>query len=421
MFVDTPASIAILGAGPIGLEAALYARYLGYKVELLERGRVCDSVLRWGHVRLFSPFGMNASPLGLAALAAQDESFAPPGEDELLTGRQWAERYLLPLARSDLLADCVQENTRVLAVSRSDCLKGEFVGEPERAASKFRLLLEDASGERFAEADVVIDTTGTYGQHNWLGRGGIPAAGECDAEAVVEYGLPDVLDSHKETYAGRHTLVVGGGYSAATSVVDLAELASQSPGTRVTWVTLHKENSSASVHYPRIENDRLPARDELARRANELAAAGSTVTHLAGTTVESVRAETNPQRFTVRLTGEHAGEQAFDRVIANVGYRPDTSLYEELQVHTCYASGGPMKLAAALLGETSADCLDQSAHGPQTLVTTEPNFYILGSKSYGRGSNFLVSIGLAQVRELFSLIAGREDLDLYATAKATFI
>src|SRR3989442_1745674 len=39
-----------------------------------------------------------------------------------------------------------------------------------------------------------------------------------------------------------------------------------------------------------------------------------------------------------------------DRIIGNVGYTPDTNLYRELQVHECYASLGPMKLAAALAG-----------------------------------------------------------------------
>ena len=51
-----------------------------------------------------------------------------------------------------------------------------------------------------------------------------------------------------------------------------------------------------------------------------------------------------------------------ETVITNVGYRPDTSLYQELQVHQCYATEGPMKLAAALLsssGANSVDCLAQ--------------------------------------------------------------
>ena len=43
-----------------------------------------------------------------------------------------------------------------------------------------------------------------------------------------------------------------------------------------------------------------------------------------------------------------------DRVVANVGFRPDASLYQELQVHQCYASEGPMKLAAALLYHSTA-------------------------------------------------------------------
>jgi hypothetical protein len=95
-------------------------------------------------------------------------------------------------------------------------------------------------------------------------------------------------------------------------------------------------------------------------------------------------------------------------VIANVGYRPDRSLYEELQVHECYASQGPIKLAAALLGETSTDCLDQDDHAPETLVNPEPGFFILGAKSYGRDSRFLINMGLKQIDEVKSLLMKAE-------------
>ena len=92
MAVDTPARIVILGAGPVGLEAGLYARYLGYEVEIIERGQVADHVRRWGHVCLATPFRMNRSTLGLAALAAQDSGFRPPEHDALLTGHDWVRR-----------------------------------------------------------------------------------------------------------------------------------------------------------------------------------------------------------------------------------------------------------------------------------------------------------------------------------------
>src|SRR5205085_8184401 len=98
----------------------------------------------------------------------------PPTADAFLSGREFVERYCLPLARTDLLADSLHEEVEVLAVSRGDLLKSDLGGE-ERAESNFRLLLSaqaggrEVAGEKIATADVVIDATGTYGQHNWLG------------------------------------------------------------------------------------------------------------------------------------------------------------------------------------------------------------------------------------------------------------
>ncbi|MBW3596649.1 MAG: monooxygenase [Planctomycetes bacterium] len=417
MAVDTPARVAILGAGPVGLEAALYARYLGYDVDLYDRGRAADHVRRWGHVRMFSPFHMNCSTLGLAALKAQDAGYQPPGDEKLLTGREWVERYLEPLARSDLVADHLREATTVKAVGRDWLTKMELPGEEERGDEMFRLLVSDAAGERIEFADVVIDASGVYGNPNWLGQGGLPAIGECDARPHIEYELPDVLGADRERYAGKRILVAGAGYSAATTVCSLAELTRQAPGTDVVWITRRPaEGGPVSL----IADDRLPERNRLAAAANELASGGSQfIQHVAGAAVDRVRYDPEADRFHVAL-GFHddaADEQSFDRIIANVGYRPCLDVCRELQVHVCYATEGPMKLAAALLGKSSADCLDQPATGPQTLVSPEPNFYILGAKSYGRNSRFLFRNGLEQIRELFTIIGDRKMLNLYETAK----
>ena len=55
--------LAILGAGPIGLEAALQAATLKLPFVVYERGRSGEHLRQWGHVRLFSPFGTNSTPL----------------------------------------------------------------------------------------------------------------------------------------------------------------------------------------------------------------------------------------------------------------------------------------------------------------------------------------------------------------------
>ncbi len=432
MELETSARIAILGAGPIGLETALYARSLGYQVAVYEREQVAGNVRRWGHVRMFSPFRMNASSLGLAALAAQDPAYKPPDPDALLTGNEWYEHYLRPLSKTDLLAGCIHESNRVLAIGRSSCLKSEHPGGEQRADSDFRILMSGQEGkyvegeytesEYIATAGAVIDTTGVFRNPNWAGQGGIPAIGEQASRPRIETGMPDVLNQQRADYAGRRILVVGSGYSAATNVVALCELGKEEPKTSVTWIT-RRDAADAENHEPdgpirRIPEDRLAERDALAVAANHCVTDdNSPARHLDGTMLERVDYDTGSSQFSVQLVGRHAGEEVFDRIITNVGYQPDGSIYSELQVHQCYASDGPMKLAAALLGATSADCLDQSSHGAQTLLNPEPNFYILGAKSYGRNSQFLVSVGLRQIQELFTILGGRADLDLYASVE----
>ena len=78
--IDTPATIAIIGAGPGGIEAALYARFLGYSVELYDQHRVCDSLRRWGQRPMSGTWCDLTSPLGLAALQAHGHPLPEPGE-----------------------------------------------------------------------------------------------------------------------------------------------------------------------------------------------------------------------------------------------------------------------------------------------------------------------------------------------------
>ncbi len=63
-----------------------------------------------------------------------------------------------------------------------------------------------------------------------------------------------------------------------------------------------------------------------------------------------------------------------------------------------------MKLAAALLGQGSANCLEQQSHGAESLTNPEPGFFILGIKSYGRSPGYLMQVGWSQVDEVFSLL-----------------
>ena len=414
MHLEPPSRIAILGAGPCGLETGLYARYLGYQTTIYEQGEIAQAVHGWGHVRMFSPFHMNRSPLGLAAIQAQNPDATPPHDEELLTGNEWRERYLLPLAASDLLKDHIRRDTQVLSVGKQTLSKADDPASSDRGNEPFRILIRDRQGQESTEfAEAVIDTTGVWGQTNCLGPGGAPAIGERHHAEAIDYRLPDFLGTDRERFANRRTLVIGSGFSAATNVLALADLANTARQTSIAWCTRRATIAGAGPLLE-ITDDKLHERARLTRAVNRLVdAPDSPVQHWPATWVEAVEYDSAQQRWSVSFGGSRQGNESFDRILANVGFRPDRDLYRELQIHECYATEGPIKLAATLLGQESTDCLTISGAGPQSLVSPEPNFYILGTKSYGRNSQFLIAAGLVQIRDLFTLIGDRDDLDLY--------
>ena len=192
--------------------------------------------------------------------------------------------------------------------------------------------------------------------------------------------------------------MVGSGYSAATSVVALARLARMEPGTHVSWLTREMPDEPVS----RIADDPLASRDQLIVAANELALSeDSPVDWLSGRRVLEIGGE--PGQLFLDLVGQGGQESErleVEQIVANVGYQPHRELYQELQVHECYATGGPIRLAAVLLGETGDDCLVAESGGLADLQSPEPGFFVLGAKSYGRDSRFLIRTGIEQVERV---------------------
>ncbi|HEY6221197.1 MAG TPA: hypothetical protein VIX13_01550, partial [Candidatus Eisenbacteria bacterium] len=191
-------------------------------------------------------------------------------------------------------------------------------------------------------------------------------------------------------------------------------------GIKLHWA--HRER--VGEIFAEMEGDPLPARRDLAASANAVARSAAWITRHPGAIVDSYD-DTREGRLRVRLRYPSGEERRIevDRVLALVGYRPDTAIYRELQVHLCYASEGPMGLAAAVLSAgqktpgRAGDCLSQVPHGPESLKTPEPGFFILGAKSYGRNAAFLLTIGHRQILDALSLL-GAEQPVLSAAGRA---
>ena len=401
--------IAILGAGPTGLEAALAAVEAGLDFTIFEMaGGPAGNVRSWEHVRLFTPWSMNASARARAQLAAAGLSV--PDNDDCPTGLELVRDLLEPIAGLADIGPRIRYGTRVLEIARDGLLKSDEIGTDARGDAPFRILVEQGNGrageERVVFADVVLDCTGTYHKANALGRSGIRAPGERSvADSIVRF-LPDITADAAD-WAGQRILLVGEGHSGQTAAQELATLCSRHPDTAVTWAIRNEHPT-----FKAVEDDPLPQRAALAARARAILSAGTGVTHQVsgiavrlGRSVEGLRRSVDGIEVTLRAAPGALETLVVDRIIALTGSVGDHMLYRQLQVHECWATSGPMKLAAALLASSSVDCLTQTSHGSDTLRNPEPGFFILGEKSYGRNSTYLMRIGWAQVDEVFPLLA----------------
>jgi hypothetical protein len=351
---------------------------------------------------MFTPWRRNLGPATLAHLERSGWT-APPAE-ETPTGLEMAERALQPAARLPEIAARIHAHSQVVHLSRRGVLKSDDTGHPERRREHpFRVMVRNPGGrESYLHAFALVDATGTYGQPNWAGEGGIPARQELYLAPQMSYHVDDVLGLRRERYAGKQTLVIGGGLSAATVVRDLATLAADAPGTGVVWATRREQPQ----RYTAIAGDPLEGRRGLMEDARAfLRGAHPAVRHVGGVTVEGFEFNSATHRYRATLKrGEGARVEEVDQVIVNAGFGPDDSLYRELQVHECYASRGIMKLAATLL-DSGTDCLQVPASGVEALLSPEPDFYVVGAKSYGRNSTFLLETGYRQVADVVARLA----------------
>jgi NADPH-dependent 2,4-dienoyl-CoA reductase/sulfur reductase-like enzyme len=102
----SPKSVAIIGAGPVGLAAAAHLLERGLHPVVLEAGEeIGHAVRQWGHVRMFSPWRYNVDKAAERLLSHQ--GWNTPDPDQYPIGAELVQRYLEPLARRTAIKDRV--------------------------------------------------------------------------------------------------------------------------------------------------------------------------------------------------------------------------------------------------------------------------------------------------------------------------
>ncbi len=388
--------VAIIGAGPIGLAAAANLVERGIDFIVFEAGdQVAASVRAWGHTRLFSPWKHLVDPASGRLLEAR--GWALPDPERAPTGAELVEKYIAPLAEVEAIGSRIRLGAEVIGVAREGM---DRTRTRSRAATPFAVRIRTRDGEvEDVPARAVIDASGTYLSPNPLSSSGLELLGMSEIADAVTAALPDVLGRDRSQFAGRRTTVVGAGHSAANTLLGLAELARQVPGTSVTWLI----RNAQAVRVSSSVDDELADRARLGSRVDQAVADGR-IAVLDG--FEIIRGRRTADG--VELVGQRRGEvvaHATDVVVNATGFRPNLEILREIRLDLDEIVEAPKRLAP-LIDPNVHSCGTVEPHGFRELTHPEQGFFIVGMKSYGRAPTFLLATGYEQVRSVAAWLAG---------------
>lgn len=330
--------LAIVGAGPCGLAAAVAAKERGLRFAILDRGAITQSLT---HYPYYMTFFSTAERLEIGGVPFTIPEPKP-------TRRQALAYYRHVVAHHGLVVRQYEEVTRVVR-DRGTERAGDRRAEGEEVAG--RTEIEAATGGHGADfvlhtrtrdgrkdrlqARAVVIATGGFGEPNRLELPG----GEPDGRVIHYYREPF-------PFFDQDVAVVGGGNSAVEAALELHR-----SGVRVRMVHFADVLDRGVKPWvrPDIEN-RIGHGEIVMHWKSRIAALGPR-------TATIVRDDTGA-----------ATEVANDRVLAMTGWRPDHTLLHGLGVRTDPRTGVPH-------------------HDHATMETNAPGVYIAGVVAAGFNAN----------------------------------
>lgn len=158
MTLDPPGSIAVIGAGPLGVEAALYGRFLGYDVTIVEAVAVGASMRAQTPEPLPMLPDRCLSPLAMSALDAQSQQTSRVLP---MTVGQWIDEALVPLTETDLLRGRLRMPARVTKITMVAVERDDSEEDEGEIPADFRLTWIDSHGDAESlDAESVLLATG---------------------------------------------------------------------------------------------------------------------------------------------------------------------------------------------------------------------------------------------------------------------
>ena len=400
----TPKTVAIIGAGPVGLAAGAHALERGLTPIIFEQGsKVGHAIRQWQHVKMFSPWEFNIDVASEKLLKETD--WKRPVDDELPTGGELVERYVEPLGTKTTLKQYIKLSAKVTAISRVGFDKLKTEGRDE---AKFEIRYTQDGKQQVALVDTVIDISGTWSTPNPAGSNGLPAFGEPEASQHISYVMPDVLGVKRQQFANKRVAVLGGGHSAVGSILDLITLKEEAPDTDITWLVRGEDTQRS---FGGGGDDQIEARGALGTRFKHLVESGK-ISIESGFYLTEINQQADGLKISSCKNKENQEQVCkyviADELVVSTGFRPDYSFASELRLELEPATECP-PILAPLIDPNVHSCGTVRPHGARELAQPESGYYIAGMKSYGRAPTFLMITGYEQVRSIIADIVGDKE------------
>lgn len=174
--------VAIIGAGPVGLAAAIACRRAGLNGIVIEKGALVESIRRWPEDTTFFSEGKNIEIGGYPIVTTQQKP-----------GRREAIHYYRKVAEREQLQ--ILTHSKVTEISR-----GEYA---------YHIAYEQYQGAQTLSARYVIVATGYFDRPNRLGVPG-------EELPHVSYHYREPID-----YWNKLVTIIGGSNSAVENALDL--------------------------------------------------------------------------------------------------------------------------------------------------------------------------------------------------------
>ncbi|MEM8733945.1 MAG: hypothetical protein AAGG44_06980 [Planctomycetota bacterium] len=415
--IDTPATVLVIGAGPVGIEAALYARFLGYEVHVAERARVGGGLAEWGDDPLHDSDAA-MSNLGLAALQAQGAEL--PAVESVSSCSGYVQQYLIPVAKTDLLYQSIQINSELISLSRTGVDGITEISSEQKSELEFRALIHSKKRGEYSQVfDLVLDCSGVTTRAGLAsGRGFAKGESSLPTEIreAAESGLFHGRTAISPEWMSGTTIVYGAGVEACATLQEYVSKLADGASSRLIWLlpkSYELENSpNNSGEQSKWASELL----ELPKQYMDEAPRGVAVMDCWG--IESIRrprqavestdehpaAAVSPWEVTMQTRPEESLELTCERFINCQTPLTDWSFYHRLQV------------GEAAKQRTATGDLDSAT----PTLTSEPHLYVLGSKTIA-GSGDKSELDWQEIREqirsTFALVGGRQDLNLYESVR----